>query len=165
MVLVPTDRSPTHPGEMLREELLKPLKITQEELADLIGVSLQTVNQLVNRHSDMTLDVAVRLERLLGMSSDFWMNLQARWDSYQERQIPWKRIEGLARPLRKPSRDPDVIPFPSPRGGQQRVRDDAEPPVAHRGGRASGSAARRSRVGRPTRARTRRGRRPPQKKR
>lgn len=77
---VPTHRPPTHPGEMLREELLKPLGLTQVELARRIGVSHSRVNELVLAKRAMTPDTALRLERLLGVEAQFWMNLQLTWD-------------------------------------------------------------------------------------
>lgn len=82
MVRVPTHRPPTHPGEMLLEEFLKPLGLTQAELAERIGVSYPRVNELVHGKRAMTPDTALRLERLLGVEAQFWLNLQLRWDLY-----------------------------------------------------------------------------------
>ena len=83
MIRVPTHRPPTHPGEMLEEEFLKPLGITQTDFAARIGVSFQRINTLVRGKRGVTPDTALRLERALGMSADFWMNLQLRWDLWQ----------------------------------------------------------------------------------
>lgn len=88
MVRIPTHRPPTHPGEMLEEEFLKPLGITQTELADRIGVSFQRINTLVRGKRGITPDTALRLERALGMSADFWLNLQQRWDLWQAKHSP-----------------------------------------------------------------------------
>lgn len=82
MVRVPTDRPPTHPGEMLLEEFLEPLGMTQTELAARIGVPFQRINSLVNGRRAMTPDTALRLSRVFGTSPDFWMNHQLRWDLY-----------------------------------------------------------------------------------
>lgn len=82
MVRVPTHRPPTHPGEMLLEEFLKPLGLTQVALAERIGVSYPRVNELVHGKRAMTPDTALRLERLLGVEAQFWLNLQLRWDLY-----------------------------------------------------------------------------------
>lgn len=82
MVRVPTHRPPTHPGEMLIEEFLKPLGLTQAELAERIGVSYPRVNELVHGRRAMTPDTALRLERLLGVEAQFWLNLQVRWELY-----------------------------------------------------------------------------------
>ena len=83
MVRVPTNRTPTHPGEMLLEEFLEPLGITQRELADDIGVPYQRVNEIVNGRRGMTPSTALRLARYFGNTAGFWMNLQLRWDLYQ----------------------------------------------------------------------------------
>ena len=82
MVRVPTHRAPTHPGEMLLEEFLIPLGLTQRELAAAIHVSYQRVNEIVNGRRGMTPSTALRLAKLLRVSADFWMNLQLRWDLY-----------------------------------------------------------------------------------
>jgi antitoxin HigA-1 len=82
MVRIPTHRAPTHPGEMLLEEFLKPLDLTQRELASAIHVPFQRVNEVVNGRRGITPSTAVRLAQYLGTSSGFWMNLQTRWDLY-----------------------------------------------------------------------------------
>lgn len=79
---IPTHGPPTHPGEMLMEEFLKPLGISQVELAKLIGVSYPRVNELIHGKRGMTPDTALRLERLFGMEAQFWLNLQLAWDLY-----------------------------------------------------------------------------------
>jgi len=86
MVRVPTNREPTHPGEILREEFLKPMNITQRKLADLIHVPYQRVNELVNKRRGITPSTALRLARAFGNSPSFWMNLQLRWDLFQAQQ-------------------------------------------------------------------------------
>jgi addiction module HigA family antidote len=82
MIRVPTDRTPTHPGEMLVEEFLKPMGLTQRELAEAIHVPYQRINEVVNGKRGMTPSTALRLEKYLGMSASFWLNLQLRWDLY-----------------------------------------------------------------------------------
>jgi antitoxin HigA-1 len=82
MVRIPTDRSPTHPGEMLLEEFLNPMALTQRELADAIQVPYQRINEIVNGRRGITPSTALRLSKFFGMSADFWMNLQLRWDLY-----------------------------------------------------------------------------------
>lgn len=82
MVRVPTRRTPTHPGEMLLEEFLKPMGLTQRELADRIRVPYQRVNDLVNGRRGVTPSTALRLAKFFNTSVDFWMNLQLRWDLY-----------------------------------------------------------------------------------
>jgi antitoxin HigA-1 len=82
MVRIPTHRSPTHPGEMLLEEFLNPMHLTQRELADAIQVPYQRINEIVNGRRGITPSTALRLSKFFGVSADFWMNLQLRWDLY-----------------------------------------------------------------------------------
>lgn len=82
MVRAPTHREPTHPGEMLLEEFLKPMTLSQRELAEAIHVPYQRVNELVNRKRGVTPSTALRLARFFGTSAAFWLNLQLRWDLY-----------------------------------------------------------------------------------
>jgi len=82
MIRVPTHRAPTHPGEMLLEEFLIPMGLTQQDLANAIRVPYQRVNELINGRRGMTPSTALRLERFFGMSASFWLNLQLRWDLY-----------------------------------------------------------------------------------
>ena len=86
MVRVPTNRPPTHPGEMLLEEFLNPMGLTQRELADAIHVPYQRVNDIVHARRGITPSTALRLAKYFGMSADFWMNLQLRWDLYFAQQ-------------------------------------------------------------------------------
>jgi addiction module HigA family antidote len=82
MVRIPTHRTPTHPGEMLIEEFLKPMGLTQRELADAIHVPYQRINEIINGRRGMTPSTALRLSKFFGVTPDFWMNLQLRWDLY-----------------------------------------------------------------------------------
>jgi addiction module HigA family antidote len=82
MVRIPTSRSPTHPGEMLLEEFLIPMGLTQRELATAIHVPYQRINDIVNGRRGVTPSTALRLAKYFGMSADFWMNVQLRWDLY-----------------------------------------------------------------------------------
>ena len=82
MVRIPTHGPPTHPGEMLLEEFLIPMGLTQRELADGIRVPYQRVNELVNGRRGITPATALRLAKFFGTSPDVWMNLQLRWDLF-----------------------------------------------------------------------------------
>ncbi len=82
MVRIPTHRSPTHPGEMLLEEFLRPMNLTQRDLATYIHVPYQRINEIVNGRRGITPSTALRLAKFFGMSAGFWMNLQLRWDLY-----------------------------------------------------------------------------------
>jgi addiction module HigA family antidote len=95
MVRIPTNRIPTHPGEMLLEEFLNPMGITQRELADNIHVPYQRVNKIVNGRRGITPRTALRLAKFFDMSADFWMNLQLRWDLYFAQQDEVKVLEAI----------------------------------------------------------------------
>lgn len=86
MIRIPTHRTPTHPGEMLLEEFLKPMGFTQRELAEAIHVPYQRVNEIINGRRGVTPSTALRLAKFFGVSPDFWMNLQLRWDLYFTQQ-------------------------------------------------------------------------------
>jgi len=86
MIRIPTRRQPTHPGEMLLEEFLIPAGITQRELADAIHVPYQRINEIINKRRGITPGTALRLSKFFGVSADFWMNLQLRWDMYLAQQ-------------------------------------------------------------------------------
>ena len=79
---IPTHREPTHPGEMLREEFLAPLAMTQLDLAEAIRTPYQRVNEIVRGRRGVTPSTALRLSRYFGNSAGFWLNLQQRWDLY-----------------------------------------------------------------------------------
>ena len=95
MIRVPTNRTPTHPGEMLLEEFLTPMSLTQRELANAIHVPYQRINDLVNGRRGVTPSSALRLAKFFGNSPDFWMNLQLRWDLYFAQQSETKVIETI----------------------------------------------------------------------
>jgi len=100
MLRIPTRREPTHPGEMLREEFLKPLGLSQRDLARRIDVPYQRVNELVNRRRGVTPATALRLARVLGTTPGFWMNLQLRLDLYRAQAAEARVLRGI-RPIRR----------------------------------------------------------------
>jgi addiction module HigA family antidote len=85
---------------MLLEEFLKPLGITQVELAAHLCVSYPRVNELIHGKRGITPDTALRLERLFGMEAEFWLNLQLAWDLYHALHSP------MAKEIRKIKRFP-----------------------------------------------------------
>ncbi len=95
MVRVPTNRIPTHPGEILMEEFLDPMGISQRDLADNIHVPYQRINEIVNGHRGITPSTALRLAKFFDMSPDFWMNLQLRWDLYFAQQDEMKVLDSI----------------------------------------------------------------------
>ena len=80
MIRLPRNRTATHPGEMLLEEFLKPMGLTQKELAGAIHVPFQRINELVSGKRGLTPSTALRLAKYFGMSPGFWLNLQMKCD-------------------------------------------------------------------------------------
>src|SRR5258706_1747031 len=79
-VRIPSEPPPTPPGEMLLEEFIRPLGMTQAELADRIGVSYVRLNEIVNGRRGITPSTALRLAKALGTSAQFWLNGQLARD-------------------------------------------------------------------------------------
>ena len=89
--MIPEKRRSTHPGEMLLEEFLKPMGMTQLQLAEKIRVPVQRINTLVNGKRGMTPETAILLSRVFKNSPEFWMNLQTVYDLY-EAKIYLKKV-------------------------------------------------------------------------
>lgn len=92
MIRIPTNRQPTHPGEMLLEEFLIPMGISQRDLADAIQVPYQRINELVNQKRGVTPATALRLAQFFEVSPGFWMDLQNRWDLFRAKQTEQKAL-------------------------------------------------------------------------
>jgi addiction module HigA family antidote len=84
-----------HPGEILREEFLKPMRMSANELARSIHVPAPRINDIVLERRGITADTAVRLARFFGMSEEFWMNLQSQYEVRDARQ----RLRGAIRKI------------------------------------------------------------------
>ena len=84
---------PVHPGEVLLEEFLKPLDISQYRLAKDINVAPRRVNEIVQGKRSISADTALRLARYFGTSDRFWLNLQARYDLEIQKDRLGKRLE------------------------------------------------------------------------
>lgn len=95
VVMLPSNRVPTHPGEVLVEEFLRPLGLSQVALAEHLGVPVQRVNELVRGKRGVTPETAWLLAGALGTTPDFWVNLQTAHDLARSR--PAKKIRRLAR--------------------------------------------------------------------
>ena len=80
--MIPENRKPTHPGEILLEEFLKPKKMTQVELAKTIKVPVQRINTLICGKRNVSPETAILLSRVFETTPAFWMNLQAHFDLY-----------------------------------------------------------------------------------
>jgi addiction module HigA family antidote len=81
--MIPKNRKPTHPGEVLLEEYLLPMGMSQVALAAKMGVPIQRVNTLINGKRDMSAETAILLARVLKTSPELWMNLQTCLDLYK----------------------------------------------------------------------------------
>jgi len=95
MIRIPTHRAPTHPGEMLLEEFLIPMGLTQRDLANSIHVPYQRINEIINGRRGVTPSSALRLSKFFGVSPDFWMNLQLRWDLYFAQQSEADQLKNI----------------------------------------------------------------------
>ena len=84
---------PIHPGEILFEEFLKPLGISQYRIAKDINVAPRRINEIVQGKRSITADTALRLARYFGLSERFWLNLQSRFDLEVEKDKLDRRLE------------------------------------------------------------------------
>lgn len=98
---LPTHRPPTHPGEMLREEFLKPLGISQSAFAVRLGVSFPRLHEIIHGKRGVTVNTALRLARVTGMSAEFWLGLQLDWDLWHELRSEGARQIASLRPLER----------------------------------------------------------------
>ncbi len=90
--------APIHPGEVLLEEFLEPLGVTQHRLAVSIGVPPRRINEIVHGKRRITADTALRLARYFGTTDRFWLNLQTRFDLEVEKDNLGDKLEAI-RPL------------------------------------------------------------------
>ncbi len=98
---LPTDIPPVHPGEMLFEEFLKPLAISQSAFAIQMGVSFPRLNEIIRGKRGVTADTALRLAQVTGMSADFWMGLQLDWDLWHALRSKDAQCIATLEPLRR----------------------------------------------------------------
>jgi len=127
MVRIPTHGPPTHPGEILSEEFLKPMGLAQTELAEKMGVSYPRINELIHGKRGITPDTALRLERLFGMEAQFWLNLQLAWDLHHAAHSPAAAEIRKIKPLAPKNRISVSREFAVRKGGhgQRKNRDIA----------------------------------------
>jgi len=84
--MLPTKRSPTHPGEMLLKEFLEPLGVTQKEFSEHLGWTYARLNEIVNGRRGVTAESALAIGDALKTGPEFWLNLQRNWDIWQSMQ-------------------------------------------------------------------------------
>ena len=90
-----TTITPIHPGEILMEEFLEPLQVSQNRLAVAIGVPPRRINEIVHGKRRVTADTALRLARYFGTTDRFWLNLQTRFDLEVEKDLLGNTLERI----------------------------------------------------------------------
>ena len=95
--MIPENRLPTHPGEILREEFLRPLRMSQVAFAAHLGVPLQRVNEIVRGKRAITPETAWLFAEAFGTTPEFWLNLQANFDLVQHH--PLRQVKRIAIPV------------------------------------------------------------------
>ena len=93
------DLMPVHPGEILREEYLKPLGLSANALANHLGVTAARVNEIVNERRGITADTALRLARYFKTTPEFWLNLQKRFELETAKRDVGAKIEQEIEPI------------------------------------------------------------------
>ncbi len=88
-------RKPTHPGEILKEDFMVPLKLTQMGLARALKTSFRTINEILNEKRNISPEMALRLARYFGTTPDIWLGLQADYDLYKARLKSAKSIKEI----------------------------------------------------------------------
>lgn len=103
--MIEIKRQPTHPGEILREDFLIPMGLSQTELAERLKTTFRTVNEILNEKRGISPEMAVRLARFFGTSEELWLNLQDQYDLYRVKKkkqaelgkiIPYKQLCKIA---------------------------------------------------------------------
>jgi antitoxin HigA-1 len=98
MIRLPTHRAPTHPGEILREDYLEPLALSQSDLARHLRIPVNRVNEIVTGKRGISANTALRLEKGFGTSAVFWLNLQQAYELWHEQQsAEWQIIRRIKR--------------------------------------------------------------------
>ena len=93
--MITIDREPTPPGEILAEEFLEPLGLTQKQLADHVGCDVKVINRIVNNRSSVSAEMAVKLASAFRTSPEFWLNAQQAVDVFKAR----KKVKKVPEPL------------------------------------------------------------------
>ncbi|MBN2322109.1 MAG: HigA family addiction module antidote protein [Spirochaetes bacterium] len=90
------DREPTPPGEILHEDFLKPMGVTQKQLADHVGCDVKVINRIINKKSSISAEMAVKLASAFRTSPEFWLNAQQAVDVFNARRKVTKVPEPIA---------------------------------------------------------------------
>ena len=103
MPFIPTHRPPTHPGEMMLEEFLKPRGISRKTFAAAVGLSYGQVNKILNRKGTVTAAIAYRFSKYSGISPEFWLEGQMAWDLWHAQRSEAEVLERI-QPLERDDR-------------------------------------------------------------
>ncbi len=92
------ERKPTHPGKIIKEDYLKPLSITINDLASTLGISRKTLSKIVNERGAVTPGMALRLSRAFETTPDLWLNLQKNYDLWQAEHtsVEWRTVKPIS---------------------------------------------------------------------
>ncbi|MCA9734740.1 HigA family addiction module antidote protein [candidate division KSB1 bacterium] len=96
--MLPKNRRPIHPGEILRYEFIEPLNMTQQQLADAIGVTRVRINEIILGKRSITPDTAFRLARYFNTTPEFWIGMQIdidMWDTLQQHKKEYDNIDSI----------------------------------------------------------------------
>ncbi len=93
--MIELQREPTHPGEILKEEFLEPMGITQTKLAKALHTSFRAINEIVNQKRGITVEMAIKLAKYFGTSPELWLNLQNSYDLYKVLKKKKSLIESI----------------------------------------------------------------------
>ncbi len=91
--VIELEREPTHPGEILEEEFLKPLNLSQSKLAKELNVSARAINEIVNQKRGVTPEMAIRLSKRFGTTPEFWLGLQMDYDLWKAYHNPSRKFK------------------------------------------------------------------------
>ena len=97
--MLPKKRRPVLPGQVIRYEYLEPLKLTQQQLADSLGITRVRINEIILGKRSITPDTAFRLAKYFNTTPDFWINLQMNvdmWDTLQQHKSDYDKIRSVA---------------------------------------------------------------------
>ena len=98
--MIKIKRIPAHPGQILKEEFLDELEISQTELASSLGTTFRTINEIINEKRNISTEIALKLSRYFGTSTELWLNLQNQFDIYKVYHKKKDTIEKV-RPYKK----------------------------------------------------------------
>lgn len=98
--MIKLKRKPSHPGEVLKEEFLHELNISQTELAATLGTTFRTINEIINEKRNLSTEMAIKLSKYFGTSIELWLNLQNQYDIYKIYNKKKEMIDKV-RPLKR----------------------------------------------------------------